>query len=47
MIKVRELNKVPKEELARVMRRAEKDISDLLPAASAAAMLRSSLKMTP
>lgn len=33
MIKVRELNKVPKEELARVMRRAEKDITDLLPTA--------------
>ena len=33
MIKVRELNKVPQEELARVMRRAEQDISDLLPTA--------------
>ena len=33
MIKVRELKKIPQDELARVMRRAEQDISDLLPTA--------------
>lgn len=33
MIKVRELSKTSKEDLAKVLRRAEKDISDLLPTA--------------
>ncbi len=33
MIKVRELNKIPADELARLMRRGEQDITALLPTA--------------